>query len=83
MEAGTEQTGQLRCPVCGVGTLRDLAYDEGTPARNLPEQRADTREVQLFTCGHEVEGPRLDSADQDRLDVERRRSEETVDPAPS
>jgi hypothetical protein len=36
--------------------------------------------VQTFTCGHEVEGDRLQTADADRLDVERRGSEETVTP---
>lgn len=36
--------------------------------------------MQTFTCGHEVEGERLQTADADRLDVERRESEETVTP---
>jgi formylmethanofuran dehydrogenase subunit E len=36
--------------------------------------------VQTFTCGYEVEGARLQTADADRLDVERRVSEETVTP---
>jgi hypothetical protein len=34
----------------------------------------------LFTCGHKVEGARLQTADAERLDVERRPSEETVTP---
>jgi len=34
----------------------------------------------MFTCGHEVKGGRLRTADADRLDVERRQSEETVTP---
>lgn len=66
----------LRCPVCGVGRLRDIAYDEGTGLR----QEADSRELQQFTCGHEVVGPRLSTADARRLDAERRQSSETVDP---
>ena len=33
-----------------------------------------------FRVGHEVEGGRLRTADADRLDVERRQSEETVTP---
>jgi hypothetical protein len=37
----------------------------------------------IYTCGHQVPGPALDTADQERLDVERRTSAETVDPGPS
>jgi hypothetical protein len=74
--------GDLRCPICGRGTLRDLMYDEGSAERPL-EQQADSREVQVFTCGHEVSGVPLDSADAERLHVERRGSSETVDPPPS
>ena len=44
------------------------------------DQQPESREVQTFTCGHEVEGGRLRTADADRLDVERRKSEETVTP---
>ncbi len=65
-----------RCPVCGVGTLRDTAYDAGPE----DQQDGDSRQVQTFTCGHEVTGDRLDSADAGDLDAERRTSEETVDP---
>jgi hypothetical protein len=66
---------EVRCPICGVGTLRviDFDGDEG-------EQQPDSREVQTFTCGHEVTGARLDSADADRMDVERRTSGDTVVP---
>jgi hypothetical protein len=39
-----------------------------------------SRQVQTFTCGHEVKGERLRSADADGLDVKRRQSEETVTP---
>ncbi|MGE5460423.1 MAG: hypothetical protein ACM3WR_07335 [Solirubrobacterales bacterium] len=60
------------CPICGEGTLITLDFGD---------QRPDSREVQTFTCGHEVEGARLQTADSDRLDVERRTSEETVTPA--
>jgi len=59
------------CPICGKGTLR--ATDFGT-------QQPESREVRTFTCGHEVEGARLETADADLLDVERRTSEETVTP---
>ena len=66
---------EVRCPICGVGTLRAIDFDgdEG-------EQQPDSREVQSFTCGHEVTGARLDSADADRMDVERRASGDTVIP---
>jgi hypothetical protein len=59
------------CPICGKGTLRQTDFGD---------QQADSREMQTFTCGHEVEGARLDTADADRLTVERRTSEETVTP---
>ena len=44
------------------------------------DKQPESRDVQTFTCGHEVEGGRLRTADADRLDVERRKSEETVTP---
>ena len=61
----------VTCPVCGKGTL--LTTEFGT-------QQPDSREVRTFTCGHEVEGAKLKTADADLLDVERRTSEETVMP---
>jgi formylmethanofuran dehydrogenase subunit E len=57
------------CPICGEGTLRTVDFGE---------QQPESREVQTFTCGHEVKGARLETADADRLDVERRESDETV-----
>ena len=71
-----------RCPICGNGTVADITYDVGPNTRE-PAQRADSRESVEYTCGHRVPGPRLSTADEDRLDVERRTSEETVDPGPS
>jgi hypothetical protein len=65
------ESGSTTCPICGEGTL--ITIDFG-------EQQPDSREVQTFTCGHEVEGAKLQTADADRLDVERRTSEETVTP---
>jgi hypothetical protein len=64
----------VTCPICGKGTLRTT--DFGT-------QQPESREVLTFTCGHEVEGAMLETADSDRLDVERRTSEETVTPVRS
>ncbi|MGA9159750.1 MAG: hypothetical protein WB297_02640 [Actinomycetota bacterium] len=59
------------CPICGKGTL--VTVDFG-------EQQPESREVQTFTCGHEVKGEQLQTADADGLGVERRQSEETVTP---
>ena len=61
----------VTCPICGKGTLVTIDFGEQQPA---------SREVQTFTCGHEVEGARLQTADGDRLDVERRTSEEAATP---
>jgi hypothetical protein len=64
-----------RCPVCGVGVLRHL----GTETGDAP-QVAEIPIGETFTCGHEVAGPTLATADAERLEVERRTSEETVEP---
>jgi hypothetical protein len=53
-----------------------VAFDAGPDE----QQGSGSREVQTFTCGHEVIGERLDSADADHLEVERRGSEDTVTP---
>lgn len=60
-----------RCPVCGQGTLVQIEFGEQQPA---------SPQVETYTCGHEVRGERLDTADADALDVERRTSDETVVP---
>jgi hypothetical protein len=73
-----------RCPVCGVGLLRDLSFVAGGDKRAEQDlQEPDSMQAELYTCGHEVLGPRLDSADADALDVERRSSEDVVDPGPA
>jgi hypothetical protein len=63
------EPGAVRCPICGSGTLRTVEFGEQQPG---------SPEVETFTCGHEVSGAKLETADADRLDVERRTSEETV-----
>lgn len=73
---------QLRCPTCGVGVVADIAYDGGTHPEGAPPQDPSARQLVTYSCGHRVEGPRLASADADRLDVERRTTEETVEPPP-
>jgi hypothetical protein len=76
----TEGDRELRCPICGRGVVRDIAYDaEAEAADGRPFQDPLAREITEYTCGHRVEGPRLATADQERLDVERRSSEETTD----
>lgn len=77
--------GAMRCPVCGRGTLVTVAFDEpAVPggASGVPRQRSDSKEADAYSCGHEVVGPSLATADSRRLAVERRRSEETVEPVP-
>ena len=65
------ESGSTNCPICGKGTLRTVDFGD---------QQPESRQVQTYTCGHEVKGERLQTADADRLDVERRQSEETVTP---
>jgi hypothetical protein len=78
---GTHDRGELRCPTCGAGVIVDLSFDEGTGAERTPRQEPSARQVVTFSCGHETLGPPLASADQERLEVERRASEDTVEPA--
>lgn len=59
-----------------VDITDDVNVDEG------PVQRADSRELIAYDCGHEVAGSSLASAEPDDLAVERRASAETVDPPP-
>ena len=68
------ETDSTTCPICGEGTLRTIDFGD---------QQPESRQVQTFTCGHEVEGAQLQTGDAERLDVERRTSEETVMPADS
>jgi hypothetical protein len=63
------------CPVCGKGELVDLTFDD---TAGEPRQTADSREVDVYSCGHEVPGPSLATADADILEVERRPSDEGV-----
>jgi hypothetical protein len=74
--------GGARCPVCGRGELVDIADDLATASRE-PVQQADSRELVSYSCGHQVAGGTLAAADEDVLAVERRTSDETVDPGPA
>ena len=67
-----------RCPVCGEGTLADIDFG-GKDLFQDPE----SRQVDVYTCGHEVPRAALEVADTDRLDVEQRTSEEVASPSPA
>ena len=69
---------ERHCPVCGNGVLADIDF-----MGNDLFQDAQSRQVDVYSCGHEVDRARLDSADADRLDVERRNSEEATAPTPT
>jgi len=66
-----------RCPVCGKGTLADIDFG-GDDQFQDPEGR----QVDTYTCGHEIPRAPLEVADTDRLDVEQRTSEEATAPNP-
>jgi hypothetical protein len=70
-----------RCPVCGDGILSDIEYDKGRAAEEDLQQRPESRQLDVYTCGHWVAGAPLEVAD-DRLDVERRTSDEAAEPLP-
>jgi hypothetical protein len=76
-------TEPKRCPECGRGDLVEITFREGsTQAEGEPIQEADTRQVETYSCGHEVIGPPLDrtAAGSDALEVERRGSSDTIEP---
>jgi hypothetical protein len=70
-----------RCPVCGVGTLADIAYDAAERDGPVPELQPTSHQLETYSCGHRVVGAPLETAD-DRLDVERRTSDEAAEPLP-
>jgi hypothetical protein len=69
-----------RCPTCGEGTLVDVSFDLDANAEADGSQDADSRQIETYSCGHTIVGPRLSTADQDALTVERRTSDETIVP---
>jgi endogenous inhibitor of DNA gyrase (YacG/DUF329 family) len=72
-----EERTERRCPICGRGVLADIDF-----GGDELFQDPTSRQVDAYTCGHEVERAPLESADADRLDVERRTSEDTAEPRP-
>ena len=75
-----ERDDQQRCPVCGKGVFTDVVYEDREPDGTKLRLTGDSNEVLLFSCGHEVRGTTLATADADRLTVEARDSEEATDP---
>ena len=71
-----------RCPICGDGVFVALAYVDPDPEGAEGAQTGGSFEVLTFSCGHEARGAELAVADPDRLTVEERTSEETVDRSP-
>jgi hypothetical protein len=74
-----ERDEQQRCPVCGKGVFTDVVYEDREPDGTKLRLTGESYEVLLFSCGHEVRGTSLATADADRLTVEARQSEETTD----
>jgi hypothetical protein len=71
-----------RCPMCGRGVLVDITFREQkavTPGQD-EMQTPESHQVETYSCGHEVVGPRLDvTANGDNeLDAERRSSDDTT-----
>jgi hypothetical protein len=66
------KTEERRCPVCGRGILKHLGSEAARP------QQPESPIIETYTCGHEVPEDRLETADAERLEVERRSSEETA-----
>jgi hypothetical protein len=62
-----------RCPVCGRGVLRHLGTEAG-----VLDQQPESPILETYTCGHEVREDALETADAERLEVERRESVDTA-----
>ena len=82
-EAGKGET--KKCPVCGQGTLVEITFREDSAMEaeaGEAIQSGESRQVESYSCGHEVVGPRLDAsaAGTDDLEVERRQTDETIEP---
>jgi hypothetical protein len=65
---------EKRCSICGEGVLQHLGTEEAGEM-----QDASSSIIETYSCGHEVTEAALATADADRLEVERRSSEETVE----
>lgn len=65
------------CPICGQGTWIDVAFDANGNSADL-KQDTSSRQVETYSCGHELTGPTL-ASDSDEMVVEARTSQDTVD----
>ena len=70
----------MRCPICGVGVLADIAYDHPDPDAPPKMHNGDSVEIFTFTCGHETRGGKLGTSDYDTIDVEHRNVDRMVPP---
>ena len=77
MTSSDNEGTERRCPQCGKGVLADIDFGGDDLF-----QDAESRQVDVYTCGHEVAGAALEEADADRLDVEQRGSDEAAAPSP-
>ena len=68
------ESTEKRCPICGQGVLQHLGTESGDEM-----QRPESPIIETYSCGHEVAEERLETADAERLEVERRSSEETAE----
>jgi hypothetical protein len=76
----TDEPTPRRCPECGRGVLATITHDETPPGSELDlAQQADSRQIETYTCGHMVTGPKLSGADANELEVERRTADEVTD----
>jgi hypothetical protein len=65
-----------RCPICGEGVLQHLGSEMGAS-----EQQPESPILETYSCGHTVTEGSLDTADAERLEVERRTGEDVTGPA--
>jgi hypothetical protein len=70
----------MRCPICGVGVLADIAYENPDPDAPPDKNDGDSVEIFTFTCGHETRGGKLGTSNYDAIDVEHRRVDDMVVP---
>lgn len=77
---GQLERDRMRCPICGKGVLTDMAYEDPAPGEPRDKQDTDSVEIFTFSCGHETRGGKLATADHEMIDIERRRTDETVVP---
>ena len=61
--------------MCGEGVLQHLGTEDGTEG-----QQPDSPILETYSCGHTVTEGSLATADAERLEVERRGSDENVHP---